>query len=108
MNTKKYLLFALLFAGLTFTTSCEKELTDCEKTTYNTQVKKILDTNCNTSGCHDGTNDRMPLNTFAESSTLKDGILERAVTLKNMPPSGALSDADMATISCWVDNGAKE
>ncbi len=109
MNTRNILIASVLGLGVFFATSCEKVLTDCEQTTYSTKVKAILDKSCNTAGCHDGSNSaRKTLTSFENVNTLKDGILKRTVTDKNMPPAGALSAEDMETIQCWVDNGAKE
>lgn len=112
MKVKQIIMGSLLCVGLVFVSSCEKETTPsaCETTTYDSKVKGILDNSCNTSGCHDGAanSERQPLTNFTEAKNLADGIKKRAITDKDMPPSGALSAADMETIQCWLDNGKKE
>ncbi len=121
MKFKNLLLFALLVFSVLFTVSCgddEPELTDCEKTNYNENVKQIMTSSCALSGCHDGAadSDRQPLTAFTEVDGLSDGVKKRALTMKDMPPQGAidngkveaLTDDERAVIQCWLDNGKKE
>lgn len=118
MKLKNILFASILGAGLLFIVSCDPDpdpdpvLTDCEKTTYDSEVKAILDKSCNTTGCHDGAAGslRKPMTDFGEASAIGGGIMKRAVTDKDMPPAvkNPLSDADIATLKCWLDNGKKE
>ena len=125
MKLKNILFASLLGLGLVFIVSCDKDddmddpvLTDCEKTTYDAEVKVIINKACNVSGCHDGADgsERVALTNFSQSHGAGGGIMNRAVTNKDMPPAGAISagkvdaltDAEIATLKCWLDNGKKE
>lgn len=102
---------SLLCVGLVFVSSCDKDTRiDCETVTFDENIIGILNNSCNTSGCHDGAagSARQPLTNFAEASASSAGILKRAVTDKDMPPNGKISDDAMYAIQCWIDNGKKE
>lgn len=86
-------------------------------------VAPIFSKNC--SGCHNSNNPRSGLDLTSYASTIAGGRGGSEITpgdpdnsrltafLKGngrplMPPRGALSDADIATISTWIKAGAKE
>jgi mono/diheme cytochrome c family protein len=92
---------------------------------YTQRVLPILDQNCY--GCHGGTPIRGGLNMSTQASFLKggrDGVVivpgnaEQSLLVKvirhegpaahpmPMPPGGKLSDADIATITQWIQAGA--
>ena len=116
MNIKTLLI--LTFFGMGFLMiSCgddEPELTDCETTAYNDEVKTIINKSCNVSGCHDGgaNSMRKPMTDFAEVLAIAGGRDKRAVDDKDMPPAAssfaALTAAEVETLMCWLENGKKE
>ena len=93
---------------------------------YTTQVKPIFDANC--ARCHEGTNHRGGLNLDTRASLLKGGhdgpaivpgdpansMLIKLIRHEgpkgdpmDMPPKRPkLSDADMATVTQWIQAGA--
>ncbi|MFM9836679.1 MAG: SprB repeat-containing protein [Cyclobacteriaceae bacterium] len=75
---------------------------------YSGTIKSILDTNCNTSGCHNG--DLGASRDWRTYATVKNdaaSIKSRTVN-KSMPPAGnkALTQEQISQITCWVDDGA--
>lgn len=82
---------------------------DCSTVTiaYNSHIKRILDANCNLSGCHDNTTQ----GTFGAYNTLgafrRTAIYNRVCVAGDMPPSG-ISQEIIDTIRCWKENGYLE
>lgn len=118
----KKILFVSLAALILF--SCKKEksaepatpvvnTSNCDTTiTYTSQIKTIIDNNC--VSCHSGSTPSGGVNftTYANVKVKADAgrIKARAIDASPsiMPPTGSLSAADITTISCWLQNGAKE
>ncbi|MBL4653457.1 MAG: hypothetical protein JKY53_11455 [Flavobacteriales bacterium] len=76
---------------------------------FTDHIKPIIDLNCAFSGCHDGSNAPGDFSSYSEiKSRVDNGFFETKVlsSSKDMPPSGALSQADRDLIQCWLDNGA--
>ncbi len=82
----------------------------CDSTVhYHPTIDSLISLNCSTTpGCHihGGTGN----GDFTNYSGLKDkvdngSLLNRVVTLKNMPSAGPLSDADINKIHCWIIQG---
>ena len=84
---------------------------DCSATTatYSADIKTIIDGNCATSGCHDGSASLPVFNSYDGVFAKRSAIRSRVVA-KTMPPSGKpdLSQAQIDMIDCWVQNGAAE
>lgn len=72
---------------------------------YSSQVKAILTTNCNLSGCHDAGSGTRNWTTYQNVKSNSSNIKTRVVN-RSMPPSSSLSQADIDLIRCWVDDGA--
>jgi hypothetical protein len=75
---------------------------------YATDIRPILDTNCQVSGCH-GSNGSIP--TFATYADVaaKAAQIKSRTSSKSMPPASSgksLTDDEIAKIASWVDNGA--
>ena len=69
------------------------------------QVNLIIQTNCAVSGCHDGnqTPDFRDVNNVVGNASL----IKQRTGNKTMPAGGgSLTDEQIATIACWVDDGA--
>jgi uncharacterized protein (DUF2141 family) len=73
---------------------------------YSTDVKPIIDANCNISGCHDGTN--VSFKVLANLQAAARDVKSRTQS-GNMPKNAAkLPQADLDAIACWVDDGARD
>jgi hypothetical protein len=106
-----------VFEGLssgTYTITA-KDATDCEVTqevevlagTSSTDIKSIIETNCAVSGCHAG-NVSPDLRTLANIQDRAERIQIRTGN-KTMPPASSsfsLTEAEIAAIDCWVEDGA--
>ena len=66
-------------------------------------VELIIQTNCAVDGCHNGTQ--------APDLSVENNIIGNASKIKqrtanrSMPLNGSLTDEEIATIACWVDDG---
>lgn len=87
---------------------------DTMSVSYSNNIQPIVQANCAISGCHvpggTGTGDFTSYNGLA--SQIANGKLVPAVQqttgAASMPPSGRLSDCDIATIVNWVAAGAQQ
>jgi cytochrome c5 len=91
---------------------------DCSAVTptYTANIKAIMNTSCATSNCHSATKKAsgIDLSSFAEvkihsSHSSFMGSMHHLNGFEAMPQNGPkLSDDQLKTISCWIDNGKKE
>lgn len=101
--------------------NCKKEtvdVVDCSNVTptYNTNVKALLDKNCSSSGCHDASSKKAgyDLSSYsganaASKNTEFLGSIQHKSGYSKMPRGGSkLSDADIKTITCWVQNNSPQ
>lgn len=106
----------LLMAGVS---SCTKQTEfDCTGTTptYTADVKKLLDANCATSGCHNASSKAKGIDlssySAAKSESSKSrflGSIQHSSGYDAMPQGGSkLSDANIKIIYCWVQNNSPE
>lgn len=77
-------------------------------TSLEESVMPILETNCAISGCHDGNGSLIDWSD-------KENVINNAENIKtrtgngSMPPGGrSITDDEIQTIACWVDDGAKD
>ena len=86
---------------------------DPQEVSFGDDVAPIVETNCAISGCHNGDNgsdrDWTNFQKFQDHAT----EVRRRITLPaddpdHMPASGSLTTAEIQTIICWVDQGAKD
>jgi len=114
-------LFSLVIAF----SACKKEQISCD-TTYEKDIKPILEKSCAYSGCHSGgttAGKYIPASAknFTSYADLKTSIdngklNDRAIVRGDMPspqytPEGypkTLSQEEKDKISCWIDAGAPE
>lgn len=102
-------------------TGCKKEdliTYDCTglTPTYTADVKPIMDNNCAISGCHNSSSkadgkDYSTYNSVKSGSSSNSflGSMQHLSGYKSMPKGGSkLSDAQLKTISCWIENGTPE
>lgn len=117
----------LLFAGLFIVvagSSCsdedsmmmEMEPEEClESPTFGVDVEMIINLNCAYSGCHVSGTGLPVLTSYEEVKIqIENGKFEdRVLVRQNMPPSNAsgpteLSDGDLNTLRCWIEQGYPE
>ncbi len=91
----------------------EVEIDECGGTvSFASDVKPIVDTSCAITGCHNGDNGAdknwtVFANFQSKSSNVKDRITRPAGADGHMPASGSITEDEIQTIVCWVDQGAK-
>lgn len=91
----------------------ESELALCsDVVSFDAQVKPIINTSCNISGCHNGDlgseRNWTVFNTFqAKRTNVVDRITRPRGTPGHMPAVGSLTSDQIQTIVCWVDQGGQ-
>lgn len=89
---------------------------ECEENiTFSSDVELIINTNCAYSGCHVAGNG-LPVYTTYDGvvAQVENGRFENRVLIQqNMPPSNAsgpteLSEEDLFTLECWIEQGYPE
>jgi uncharacterized membrane protein len=78
-------------------------------TTHGARVKSIIATNCASSpDCHTtGGLSGVEFTSYTQIRANVTRIRLRAVVERTMPAGSTLSPQDIATLRCWIDNGAK-
>ena len=102
-----------------FSFACTKKTTtpttyDCTgiTPTYTTYIKPLMDQHCATSGCHSASNkaDGKDLSTYTTTKSVASnnsflGSIQHLSGYDAMPQGASkLSEANIKTISCWVQN----
>ena len=74
---------------------------------FSADVNPIIQNSCAISGCHGSGSSNGPgsLLTFDQIKNAASQV-KSAVVTKAMPQGSTLSNTQIQTISCWVDNGA--
>ncbi len=121
MKMNKNYFGAAIMAAVLVLASCKKDETvvyDCNgvTSTYTANVKEIMDNSCAMAGCHDAISREkgFDLSSYngvkagaAASSFM--GSMEHKSGFDAMPQGAAkLSDANLKTIACWIENGMPE
>jgi hypothetical protein len=98
-------LFSFLFISCSKTKDTLAAVTCNPDISFINDVKPVVVASCTASGCHDGVN----LAYMGDYLTMRDGAgqIKTAVSKGIMPMNGKLSAADIKTIVCWIENGAK-
>ena len=118
----KKIILLLPIAGLIyFAPGCKKKdptTYDCSGTTptYTVDVKTIMDANCATSGCHSSGSKANGIDLSSYNSTKSEagnkaflGSMQHLSGYKAMPEGGSkLSDDQLKTVGCWIQNGMPE
>ena len=79
---------------------------DSTKVLYCNQMKTLFDQSCATSGCHNSGSSYGDFTTLAGIKAKINDVKDRAIVIKDMPPSGPLSDPELNTLSQWINEGA--
>jgi len=76
---------------------------------FATDVNPIIQSFCNTSGCHNSgsTNGPGPLTNYNQVFTSRTAI-RAAIASGAMPQNATLSAAQKNSILCWIDSGAQD
>lgn len=80
-------------------------VTEVPEVSYASEIRPIIDTNCQLSNCHGDWQGIPSFATYADVSANANGIKFRTGN-GSMPPAGPLPDAEVQLISDWVDQGA--
>lgn len=89
----------------------EPEIDPCTVTvSFVSDIKPIIDTSCALTGCHNGDNgaDRnwtVFSNFQTKRANVKDRITRPPGTPGHMPAAGSITDDQIQSIVCWVDQG---
>ncbi|MFZ4520129.1 MAG: hypothetical protein ACOYNC_00410 [Bacteroidales bacterium] len=80
--------------------------------TYSNNVEPILTSCCALSGCHTANGEAFDLSTYASASEASKkksfmGSIQHLPLYQQMPKDAAmLTDTQIHTLSCWVENGS--
>lgn len=93
----------------------EPEICDTLITSYELNIKPIIDTYCAYAGCHDGSSPGIYLTYAQMLPALESGLItERSINNRNMPPSYAneglteLPQEEFDLLNCWIAAGYPE
>lgn len=75
--------------------------------TYQDHVQGILNSQCNTSGCHDDTNQNSFGSYQSMNQARREYLRTRVCITKDMPPLGIATEY-IDTINCWAEQGYLE
>lgn len=77
-------------------------------TSLSMDVMPIINANCAVSGCHDGKSG-IPDWSDTENVIQSASLIKQRTQNKTMPPAGrSITDDEIQTIACWVNDGAKD
>jgi len=92
--------------GCTFTVNVSVNQGDTN-TSYANDIEPIMLASCAIPGCHNGDNGEGNWTNFSEVQDKAEEIKTRTQD-GSMPQTGSITDAEIALIACWVDEGAKD
>ncbi len=77
---------------------------------YYSSIKVIIDTNCMNGSCHGSGSKNGDFTTYSGlSEVISNGKFEKKVLKKQTMPRGfALTQDEINTVQCWVENGYRE
>ncbi len=95
-----------VLAGILFFSCKKNKAVTCNGTdsTYNSNIKDIINNNCTSSGCHPGYSTYAGIKPILDNGKFNSEVLQS----KSMPEGKKLSDSELSVIKCWVDGGYKE
>lgn len=113
MKTKPIPILAILLLISITIFSCDSGFNpecDGSSPTYLTEIKPIIEANCNSASCHGTNSNRGDWTSYALlESVLTNGKFESEVLVKqSMPPAGPLSETTLNLIKCWAETGFPE
>lgn len=78
---------------------------EVQEVSYASQIRPIIDNNCQLSNCH-GDNPGLPSWATYNDVLAKASDIKIRTSNKTMPPGGPLADDEIKLIADWVDQGA--
>lgn len=106
------MLFALTgILVLLMTFSCRKVKCNGSDPSYTADIKRIIDSNCLSSGCHNSGSSNGVFTTYPGLKPyLDNGSFQNEVLDKRSMPQGSakLSKEELQKIKCWAENGYRE
>ncbi|MBL7829864.1 MAG: hypothetical protein JNK41_02470 [Saprospiraceae bacterium] len=118
MNQKSISIIIASAICITLFTQCKKEeidIVDCSSVTptYTLNIKFIMDANCVSSGCHNASSKKSGYDLSSYDATKSAGgnkafvasVQHKSGYTKMPKGASKLSDADVKSITCWVQNG---
>ncbi len=103
--------FISLISVCAFLISCTADKYEpapkCISTTSYGDVRQIISTSCNGSGCHDGSSGVGDYRSYSGlDADIKEGkFFEVLFVTGSMPPDGfEISQEDLQLLKCWADN----
>lgn len=84
---------------------------DTVSVSYNDMIRPIIESTCNTTGCHvaGGTGNGIFTNYAGLKAKVDNGsVYDRVVVQRNMPPNTRLNDCQINLIDAWINQGALE
>lgn len=110
MNVNTIKISVVITVMFSLLSSCNKSTTtttatcDGTSSTYNSNMKAIVDANCTSSGCHPTYNSYQGIKSILENGQFTSHVL----TSKDMPRNSTLSSDQLNKIKCWADAGYPE
>lgn len=107
----KILVLATMIAVLVAGACKKKPQCDGSNPTYTANIKSIIDSNCNSSGCHNTGSGNGVFTTYTGlKPNLDNGSFKKAVLEDQTMPDGSakLSRDQLNKIQCWSENGYPE
>lgn len=91
----------------TYDTLPESQVICTDQISWSAHIKPIIETKCTLEGCHNGSSG---LPNFYQFENIKQraSLVKELTTARIMPRTGSLTQAQIDSIACWVDNGAPE
>lgn len=80
-------------------------LNEVPEVSFVSQIKPIIDTNCQLSNCH-GNQPGIPTYATYADVYARASLIKTRTSNQTMPPDNPLDEADIQLISDWVDQGA--
>ena len=103
------------FFILIFACSKDKKVSgitcDGSNLAYNTGVSDIINSNCNSSGCHNSGSQHGSFTSFSGlQGVIASGAFNSQVLIDQAMPQGSatLTKSQLDKLKCWVDNGYPE
>jgi hypothetical protein len=103
--------FYFLFITVSLMSCKEDPVVECDGTVYSfaNEVQPLLNTSCNTSGCHNSGSSQGDFTNYSGVLTkVSNGSLKSRITNGSMPEGSSLTMAQKKIIVCWVENGAPD
>ncbi len=110
-------ILSIATVGIFSSCTHEPDLSNQPTISFVNDIQPLIGTNCSTSGCHDGSNELITLESYDEilkivkPNKARDSELYQNITKlygeQAMPPSKPLTEGQIQTIYLWIMQGAQ-